>query len=50
MCWPSLLAHLLALRLHADPYRAVMSQLPLAALMVGYTLFGLWLLSTPSAG
>ena len=25
-------------------------QLPLAALMVLYTLFGLWLLSTPNAG
>jgi hypothetical protein len=28
----------------------VLSQLPLAAVMVGYTLFGLWLLSTPAAG
>jgi hypothetical protein len=45
-----LLAHLLALRLHADPYKAVLSQLPLAGLMVAYTLFGLWLLATPSAG
>jgi len=44
------LAHLLALRLHADPAKAVLGQLPLAALMVAYTLFGLWLLSTPSAG
>jgi hypothetical protein len=44
------LGHLLALRLHADPLKAVLSQLPLAALMVAYTLFGLWLLSTPSAG
>ncbi|MGE0283978.1 MAG: hypothetical protein AB7P20_25660 [Rhizobiaceae bacterium] len=43
------LAHLLALRLHTDPVKAVLSQLPLAALMVAYTLLGLWLLSTPSA-
>ena len=28
--------------------RAVLSQLPLAVLMVGYTVFGLWLLSTPT--
>jgi hypothetical protein len=26
------------------------AQAPLAALMVGYTWFGLWLLSTPVAG
>lgn len=45
-----LLAHLLALRLHAAAPRAVVSQLPLALLMIGYTLFGLWLLSTPSIG
>jgi len=44
------LAHLLALRLHGDPFKAVLSQLPLGALMVAYTLVGLWLLSTPSAG
>jgi hypothetical protein len=43
------LAHLLALRLHSDPVKAVLSQLPLAALMVVYTLFGLWL-PRPSAG
>ncbi len=29
--------------------RAVLSQVPLALLMVLYTLFGLWLLSTPVA-
>jgi hypothetical protein len=44
------LAHRLSLRLHADESKAVISQVPLAVLMVGYTLFGLWLLSTPSAG
>jgi hypothetical protein len=44
------LAHRLSLRLYADESKAVISQVPLAVLMVGYTLFGLWLLSTPSAG
>jgi hypothetical protein len=44
------LAHLLALRHFGDGCSAVLSQLPLAALMVLYTLFGLWLLSTPTAG
>ena len=39
-------AHLTALRLFPQP--AAASQLPLAALMVAYTLFGLWLLSTPA--
>ena len=44
------LAHVLALRYFGRGRRAVVSQLPLAALMVLYTLFGLWLLSTPTAG
>ena len=39
-----LLAVLLSLRL-AGPGRAV-AHLPLTALMVGYTVLGLWLLST----
>jgi hypothetical protein len=41
------LAHALALRLFADSRAATLSQLFLAALMVFYTAFGLWLLSTP---
>jgi hypothetical protein len=45
-----LLAHELARRSTADNRALVLSQLPLAAVMVGYTLFGLWLLSTPVAG
>lgn len=45
-----LIAHMLALRLYDGTRAATLSQLPLAALMVGYTLLGLWLLSTPSAG
>ncbi|MCO5063847.1 MAG: hypothetical protein M9924_05450 [Rhizobiaceae bacterium] len=45
-----LIAHMLAIRLYGDTRAAMLSQLPLAVLMVGYTLLGLWLLSTPSAG
>ncbi len=41
-------AHAIAFRLYRDPARAVRSQLPLAALMVVYTVFGLWLLSSPT--
>jgi hypothetical protein len=44
------LAHELARRAIPDGRAAVLSQLPLAALMVAYTLLGLWLLSTPVAG
>lgn len=45
-----LAAHLLAYRLHPTAARATLSQLPLTLLMIGYTVFGLWLLSTPTAG
>ncbi len=45
-----LIAHELARRSLSDSRALVLSQLPLAAVMVGYTLFGLWLLSTPVAG
>lgn len=45
-----LIAHALAFRLHPAPARAMLSQLPLTVLMVAYTVFGLWLLSTPTAG
>ena len=45
-----LIAHMLALRLYGDARTAAISQLPLAAFMIAYTLFGLWLLSTPSIG
>ena len=41
-CWPA--------RLHADGSDAALSQLPLTVLMVAYTVLGLWLLSTPTAG
>ncbi|MCR5858224.1 hypothetical protein [Mesorhizobium sp. J428] len=42
------LAHMLAERLHTRPGAAVRSQIPLTVLMIGYTVFGLWLLSTPT--
>ncbi|UVC06525.1 hypothetical protein IHQ71_14710 [Rhizobium sp. TH2] len=41
------MAHLIALRIFDTPRQAVASQIPLAALMVFYTAFGLWLLATP---
>jgi hypothetical protein len=44
------MAHELARRAIAGSGAVVASQLPLAAAMVAYTLFGLWLLSTPVAG
>ena len=44
-----LAAHLLAYRLHETPRTAALSQLPPTLLMIGYTVFGLWLLSTPTA-
>lgn len=47
-------AHLIAAQLFGDSTTAGkaagISQLPLAGLMVGYTWFGLWLLSTPAVG
>lgn len=43
-------AHLLAARLLPEPRAALLSQLPLTILMIAYTVFGLWLLSTPAAG
>ena len=33
-----------------DPVKAALSQFPLTLLMIGYTVFGLWLLATPTAG
>jgi hypothetical protein len=45
-----LVAHVLAARLHTKGRDAELSQLPLTILMIGYTVLGLWLLSTPTAG
>ncbi len=44
------LAHLLARRNATSLRDAVLAQFPMTALMIAYTLFGLWLLSTPVAG
>ncbi|BCH20732.1 hypothetical protein MesoLjLc_05060 [Mesorhizobium sp. L-8-10] len=43
-----LAAHMMAYRLHPEGRIATISQLPLTLLMMGYTVFGLWLLSTPT--
>jgi hypothetical protein len=43
-------AHVLSARLGGGVWRAPFAQMPLAALMVLYTLFGLWLLAAPNAG
>ena len=42
-----LLAHAIAIDLYGKARRAAASQIPLAALMVLYTLFSLWLLASP---
>jgi len=45
-----LVAHLTATRLHPKGSDATIGQLPLTLLMIAYTVLGLWLLSTPTAG
>ena len=42
-----LLGHALALRVYTNRRQATLSQLPLSAFMIAYTLFGLWLLAAP---
>ncbi len=44
------IAHIIAVARFGATRAALLSQLPLALLMVGYTLFGLWLLATPTVG
>ena len=44
------IAHMIAVERYGATRAAFLSQVPLAALMVAYTLFGLWLLAAPSAG
>ena len=44
------IAHVLALRRHSRVRAALVSQIPMTALIVAYTIFGLWLLATPVAG
>ncbi|WP_235981463.1 hypothetical protein [Methylobrevis albus] len=45
-----LVCHLIVAREEPDPLKAFLIELPLGVVMVGYTVFGLWLLSTPVAG
>ncbi|MBH2008563.1 MAG: hypothetical protein I8H71_02565 [Xanthomonadaceae bacterium] len=40
-------AHVMALSIFKTPRRAAASQLPMLALMMGFTAFGLWILSLP---
>lgn len=42
-------AHGIAARLHGTRRHAMLSQVPLTGLMIAYTIFGLWLLSAPTA-
>ena len=42
------IAHRLATRIFKDNKRVIISQFPMLLLMVGYTVLGLWLLSSPS--
>lgn len=44
-----LIARRASLDLHDTPRAALLAEIPLAGLMVAYTLLGLWLLSTPVA-
>jgi hypothetical protein len=46
----TLAAHRIALAETGSRRKAVLMGIPLAVLMVGYTVFGLWLLSTPDIG
>jgi hypothetical protein len=46
----TLAAHRIARAENADRRKAVLMGIPLAVLMVFYTVFGLWLLSTPEIG
>ena len=43
-------AHFLALRRSGSARQAILGQIPMTALMIGYTVFGLWLLSSPTIG
>ena len=43
-------AHRIALAEAGNRRKAVLMGIPLAVLMIFYTVFGLWLLSTPEIG
>jgi hypothetical protein len=44
------LAHVAALRLFGSARAAAASQMPMAALMVAYTMLSLWILAQPVVG
>jgi len=44
-----MVAHAFALSESEDRGTAMLSQIPAIVLMIGYTVFGLWLLSSPVA-
>jgi len=44
------LAHVEALRCFGTPRRAMLSQIPMLALMMAFTVFGLWILAQPISG
>jgi hypothetical protein len=44
------ISHLIAIRRAGDRRTAIVSQIPMTVLMIGYTQFGLWLLSAPAVG
>lgn len=44
-----IVAHHIALGISTSPRRAVLSQIPMLLLMVGFTILGLWILSLPLA-
>jgi len=41
------LAHVMALRTFKDTRAALLSQIPMLLLMVGYTMLSLWILAQP---
>ena len=41
------LAHIIALRVCDDRKKALVSQVPMVALMIGYTMLSLWILAQP---
>jgi len=43
-----ILAHLTATRLFGDHRRVILSQLPMLAVMVGYTMLSLWIIAQPT--
>jgi hypothetical protein len=45
-----IVTHLIELQVSSSARTAIIRQVPMTILMIAYTVFGLWLLSSPSAG